>query len=133
MSIVLERPDEPERAAGLKPPVGDLYTVMKVGISIGVAITACVLSYLGWGLLRTASGGRLGQMSILENNCMQSTASAAGYSTASTLTVTFAALMMLDPEHRHQPWWVVAAFTFLTAAMGVFLAIPMKRHLINHE
>src|SRR5882757_6580299 len=186
MSIVLERPDEPEPAAGLKPPVGDLppefkpiaadaspqekdrhwytttyqgdrmpqltlravltgavigmlmsvgnlYTVMKVGISIGVAITACVLSYLGWGLLRTASGGRLGQMSILENNCMQSTASAAGYSTASTLTVTFAALMMLDPEHRHQPWWVVAAFTFLTAAMGVFLAIPMKRHLINHE
>jgi hypothetical protein len=86
-----------------------------------------------WNLLRAASGGRLGQLSILENNCMQTTASAAGFSTGAALCVTFAALMMLDPEHRQQPWWVVAAFTFTTAMMGVLLAIPIKRLLINQE
>jgi len=117
---------------GMLMSIGNLYMTMKVGFSIGIAITSCVLSYLAWGALRTASGGRLGQLSILENNCMQSTASASGYATGATLTATFAALMMLDPEHRHQPWWVVAAFTFVSASMGVFMAIPMKRHLINH-
>ncbi|HUD25029.1 MAG TPA: OPT family oligopeptide transporter [Burkholderiaceae bacterium] len=116
---------------GMLMSVGNLYTNLKVGFSVGIVITACVLSYLGWGMLRAASGRRLGQLSILENNCMQSTASAAGFSTGSLVSVTFAALMILDPQHRHQPWWVVAAFTFTTAAMGVFLAIPLKRHLIN--
>ncbi len=118
-------------AIGMLMSVGNLYVVMKVGISFGVAITSCVLSYVTWSLLRSAAGGRLAQLSILENNCMQTTASAAGYTTASTLTVTFAALLMLDPQHRHQPWWVVATFTFTTAVMGVLLAIPMKRLLIN--
>ena len=111
--------------------VGNLYSVMKVGLTFGVAITSCVLSYVLWNVLRAASAGRVGQLSILENNCMQSTASAAGYATGGALSVTFAALMILDPAHRHQPSWVIAAFTFITAAMGVFLAIPIKRHLIN--
>ncbi|MFT3684897.1 MAG: OPT family oligopeptide transporter [Phycisphaerales bacterium] len=32
-----------------------------------------------------------------------------------------------------QPIWMVAIFTFCTGLMGVFLAIPMKRQMINHE
>jgi uncharacterized oligopeptide transporter (OPT) family protein len=118
---------------GMLMSVGNLYTVMKVGLGFGVAITSCVLSYLTWSALRTVSGGRVGQLSVLENNCMQTTASAAGFSASASLSVTFAALLMLDPEHRHQPWWVVAAFTFTTATLGVFLAIPMKRLFINQE
>jgi putative OPT family oligopeptide transporter len=117
---------------GMLMCIGNLYTNLKVGFSVAIAITACVLSYVAWSLLRAASGRRLGSLSILENNCMQSTASAAGYSTGPTLALTFAALMILDPAHRHQPWWVIAAFTFTTSAMGVFLAIPLKRALINH-
>jgi len=116
---------------GMLMSIGNLYTNMKVGFVVGVNITACVLSYVAWGAVRSASGGRLTQMSILENNCMQSTASAAGFSTGTALAVVFAALMMLDPGHRHQPWWLVAAFVFVTGAMGVFLAVPLKRHLIN--
>jgi putative OPT family oligopeptide transporter len=111
--------------------VGNLYTAMKIGFTFAVAITSCVLSYVAWNVLRAATAGRVGQLSILENNCMQSTASAAGYSTGGALSVTFAALMILDPQHRHQPGWVIAAFTFATAAIGVFLAVPIKRHLIN--
>jgi uncharacterized oligopeptide transporter (OPT) family protein len=83
--------------------------------------------------LRVLSRGWLTPMSILENNCMQSTASAAGYSTGATVATCFGALLILDPAHRHLPWLIVAAFTLATGAMGVFLAVPMKRQLINQE
>ena len=68
---------------GMLMSAANLYTTLKIGWSFGVAITSCVMSYVIWNLFRLVSGGRLSPMSILENNCMQSTASAAGYSTGS--------------------------------------------------
>jgi OPT oligopeptide transporter protein len=68
----------------------NLYIGLKAGWGFGVAITASILSYAIWtsllklGLARTP-------MTILENNCMQSTASSAGYSTGGTLVSAFAA------------------------------------------
>jgi OPT family oligopeptide transporter len=118
-------------ALGMLMSAANLYTTLKIGWSFGVAITACVLSYVIWSFLRLASGGRLSEMSLLENNCMQSTASAAGYSTGSTVATAFGALLLL--EGYHQPVWIVALFTLLTAALGVFLAVPMKRQMINRE
>ncbi len=109
----------------------NLYTTLKIGWAFGVAITACVLSYVVWNFLRFVSGQRLSQMSLLENNCMQSTASAAGYSTGGTVGSALAALYLIEGGHR--PLWVVVSFVFLTAALGVLLAIPMKRQMINHE
>ena len=118
---------------GMLMSVSNLYTTMKVGWSFGVAITSCVMSFVLWNLFRGISGGRLTPMSILENNCMQSTASAAGYSTGATIATAFGALLILDPEHRHQPWWIIASFTLATGLMGVLMAIPLKRQMINHE
>lgn len=118
---------------GMLMSISNLYTTLKVGWSFGVAITSCVMSFVIWNFFRLTSGGRLSQMSILENNCMQSTASAAGYSTGATIATAFGALLILDPNHLHQPWWVVASFTLATGAMGVFLAIPLKRQMINQE
>src|SRR5690349_15097240 len=60
--------------------VANLYTTLKLGWSFGVAITACVISFAFWNALMAIRVART-PMSILENNCMQSTASAAGYST----------------------------------------------------
>jgi OPT family oligopeptide transporter len=116
---------------GMLMSAANLYTTLKIGWAFGVAITACVLSYVIWNSLRVVTGGALSRMSILENNCMQSTASAAGYSTGSTIATAFGALLLI--EGHHTPWTVVAAFTFITAALGVFLAIPMKRQMINQE
>jgi putative OPT family oligopeptide transporter len=113
--------------------VSNLYTTMKVGWAFGVAITSCVMSFVLWNSFRGLSGGRLTPMSILENNCMQSTASAAGYSTGATIATAFGALLILDPDHRHQPWWIVGSFTLVTGLMGVFMAIPLKRQMINQE
>jgi uncharacterized oligopeptide transporter (OPT) family protein len=118
---------------GMLMSASNLYTTMKVGWSFGVAITSCVLSFVIWNVFRGASGGRLTPMSVLENNCMQSTASAAGASTGSTIATAFGGLLILDPSHQHQAWWVVASFTLATGLLGVFMAIPMKRQMINHE
>ncbi len=116
---------------GMLMSAANLYTTLKIGWSFGVAITSCVLSYVIWNSLRALSGGRLAPMSILENNCMQSTASAAGYSTGATIATAFGALLLI--EGHHQPVWIVAAFTLFSGALGVFLAVPMKRQLVNQE
>jgi uncharacterized oligopeptide transporter (OPT) family protein len=116
---------------GMFMSISNLYTMLKLGWAFGVAITACVLSFVIWNALRALSGGRLSQMSLLENNCMQSTASAAGYSTGATIGTAFGALLLIEGTHR--PWYVVAPFALFTAALGVFLAIPLKRQMVNQE
>lgn len=108
----------------------NLYIGLKSGWGFGVAITACILSYSIWtvmckiGLARTP-------MTILENNCMQSTASSAGYSTGGTLISAFAAYMMINPEPMPVPFML--AWVFFLAVLGVTMAVPMKRQMINVE
>ena len=55
----------------------NVYIGLKTGWFLGVALTACILSYAIWSFLRT-TGLAKSDMTILENNCMQSTASSAG-------------------------------------------------------
>jgi uncharacterized oligopeptide transporter (OPT) family protein len=116
---------------GMFMSMSNLYTTLKLSWLFGVAITACVLSFVIWNALRALAGGRLSQMSILENNCMQSTASAAGYSTGTTVATAFGALLLIEGVHR--PWYIIGPFVLFTAALGVFVAIPMKRQMINRE
>src|SRR4051812_49278345 len=54
---------------GMFMSISNLYTTLKLGWSFGVAITACALSYTLWNAFRGLSGGRISQMTILENNC----------------------------------------------------------------
>jgi OPT family oligopeptide transporter len=110
--------------------VSNLYTSIKLGWAFGVAITACVLSFVIWNSLRVVFP-KLSPMSILENNCMQSTASAAGYSTGATIGTAFGALLLITGKHVE--WPIMLAWTIVTAALGVFLAVPMKRQMINQE
>lgn len=115
---------------GAMMSLSNLYTMLKLGWAFGVAITACVLSFVIWNAVRLASP-RITAMSILENNCMQSTASAAGYSTGATISTAFGAYLLIT---GHQiDWRILLPWTLLTAALGVFLAVPMKRQMINHE
>ena len=108
----------------------NLYIGLKAGWGFGVAITACILSYAIWtalyqiGLVKT-------KMTILENNCMQSTASSAGYSTGGTLVSAFAAYIMLNGHPLPIP--LMLAWVFFLAVLGVTMAIPMKRQMINIE
>ncbi|MBU6450173.1 MAG: OPT/YSL family transporter [Cyanobacteria bacterium REEB67] len=110
--------------------ISNLYTMLKVGWAFGVAITACVLSFVIWRLIRLVFRN-VSDMSILENNCMQSAASAAGYSTGATVGLAFGALLLITG--KHQPWTVLAPWTMVSALLGVFLAVPMKKQMINVE
>lgn len=116
---------------GLFMAMSNLYTMVKLGWSFGVTVTAGVLSYVAWNGLRLISRGRIQPLSLLESNCMQSTASAAGYSTGATIALCFGASLLTTGVHM--PWYVLAPFVLCTAGLGVFLAIPMKRQLINRE
>ncbi|QQS08412.1 MAG: OPT/YSL family transporter [Phycisphaerales bacterium] len=129
---------------GMAMAAANLYTTLAIGWGFGIAITACVISYVIWTAVRAISGNSISQMSVLENACMASTASAAGYSTGSTIATMFGALVLLKDPGPGQtledittlgvsPWWVVGLFTLCTGLMGVFLAIPMKRQMINQE
>jgi uncharacterized oligopeptide transporter (OPT) family protein len=115
----------------------NLYVGLKTGWGLGVAITACIVSFSLWNLCLRIGLAR-SPLSILESNCMQSTASAAGYSTGSTMVSATPALLLLsvsaeNPQGQHLPWPILAAWTFFLAMLGVALAIPMKRNMINQE
>ncbi len=108
----------------------NLYIGLKAGWGFGVAITACILSYAIWTALHRVGIVRA-PMTILENNCMQSTASSAGYSTGGTLISAFAAYMLINNSTMSLP--TMLAWVFCLSVLGVTMAIPMKRQMINVE
>src|ERR1700751_4857747 len=108
----------------------NLYIGLKTGWGFGVAITACILSYAIWTSLLKVGLART-PMTILENNCMQSTASSAGYSTGGTLVSAFAAYIIVNHQSMSVP--LMLAWVFFIAVLGVTMAIPMKRQMINIE
>jgi len=108
----------------------NIYIGLKAGWGFGVAITACILSYAIWTSFYKMKMAR-SQMTILENNCMQSTASAAGYSTGGTLISAFAAYIMIHNQTLSAP--IMLAWVFFVAILGVTMAVPMKRQMINVE
>src|SRR5215475_13502391 len=108
----------------------NLYIGLKAGWGFGVAITASILSYGLWTSLLKIGVART-PMTILENNCMQSTASSAGYSTGGTLVSAFAAYIIINQQPMSVP--LMLAWVFFIAVLGVTMAIPMKRQMINVE
>ena len=108
----------------------NLYIGLKAGWAFGVTITACIVSYGVWAVLLKARIART-PMTILENNCMQSTASAAGYSTGTTLVSAFSAYFMINGHPL--PIGLTLAWVFFLGVLGVTMAIPMKRQMINVE
>lgn len=112
--------------------LSNLYIGLKTGWGLGVAITACILSFAIWKTLRKIAPRLFrSDMSILENNAMQSTASSAGYSTGGTMVSAIAAYMLLNGHHIS--YGLLTAWIFFLAVLGVTMAIPMKRQMINVE
>ncbi len=110
----------------------NLYVGLKTGWGLGVAITACVLSYTIYSTLVRIAPSIFGpKMTILENNCMQSTASSAGYSTGGVMTSAMAAYLIVNKQHIH--WIPLTLWTYFLAVLGTVMAIPMKRQMVNIE
>ena len=77
-----------------------MYIGAKTGIAIGVGLTAVILAFALYRIM--ASAGIAQDFTILENNCTQSIATAAGY----MIGPMIASLDRLHARDRNIiPWW----------------------------
>jgi uncharacterized oligopeptide transporter (OPT) family protein len=105
-----------------------MYIGAKTGISIGVGLTSVILAFAMYRIM--ASAGLASDFTILENNCTQSIATAAGYM-ISPMISSLAAYMLVTGTII--PWWHMIVWMCVVSVIGVLLAFPMKRRFINEE
>jgi len=106
----------------------NLYIGFKTGWTLGVGITSVILSFAAFRFFSKIGIGK--EMTILENNAMQSIATSAGYMTAPLISCIPAYMMVtgnIIPQWQVF-WWVVAL-----AILGALFAFPLKKRYINDE
>lgn len=105
-----------------------LYIGAKTGISVGVGLTSVILAFAMFRLLNQM--GWADDYTILENNCTQSIATAAGYVVTPLISSLVAYMLVVD---RIIPWWQMMIWMVLSSITGVLVAFPMKRRFINED
>ncbi|MFO0784059.1 MAG: OPT/YSL family transporter [Phycisphaerales bacterium] len=106
----------------------NLYVGAKTGWSLGVGITSVILAFAMFRVM--ARMGLAKDFTILENNAMQSCATAAGYMTAPLIS-SLAAFMIIN--NRIMVWYQMIGWMTMVSLLGVLVAFPMKRRFINDE
>lgn len=110
--------------------LSNLYVALKTGWSIGVSLTAGILAFAIFAVLQKVRFTRV-PFGMLENNAMQSVASAAGYMTGGGTVAAIPALMMITGQPMGG--WQMFGWISAIAMLGVVMAIPMKQQMINVE
>ncbi|MCB0349714.1 MAG: OPT/YSL family transporter [Bdellovibrionales bacterium] len=106
----------------------NLYVGIKTGWTLGVGVTSVVLSFA---LFKLISKLKLGtEMSVLENNAMQSIATSAGYMTA-PMIASMPAYMLVTGQVI--PMWQSFCWVAVLALLGVLFAFPLKKRFINED
>ncbi len=111
--------------------LSNLYVGLKTGWGLAVTVTAAVLAFgIFSGLKRVIPHGPFRRdFTSLENNTMASAASAAGYFTGAGLTSAVPALFMATGIQI--VWWQLALWILAVSFLGVMLAVPMRRQMID--
>ncbi|RME92127.1 MAG: OPT family oligopeptide transporter [Verrucomicrobia bacterium] len=106
----------------------NLYVGAKTGWTLGVGITSVILAFALFKVM--ARVGLADEFTVLENNAMQSIATAAGYMTAPMISSLAAYMLVTDTVIPMSTtlMWVIAI-----ASLGVLFAFPLKRRFINDE
>lgn len=105
-----------------------LYIGGKTGITIGVGLTSVILSFA---IFRALANARLASdYTILENNCTQSIATAAGYMVAPMISAMSAYMLVTGVIPQ---WWQIMSWLVICSILGVLIAFPMKRRFINQD
>src|SRR5258708_1022003 len=115
-------------ALGAVLSLTNIYVGAKTGWTLGVGITSVILAFALFKALSRL--GLASEFTILENNAMQSIATASGYMT-SPLISSLAAYMMVT--ERVIPMWQLMSWVIVLAILGVLFAFPFKRRFINDE
>jgi uncharacterized oligopeptide transporter (OPT) family protein len=110
--------------------LSNLYVFFKTGWSVGVTITAAIMAFAAFRALASLRVTRA-PLSALENNVLTTVASGAGYMTGGGNMAALGALLMATDVRP--PTLPLIVWFGLIAALGVFVAIPIKRQLINQE
>ncbi|MBY0525638.1 MAG: OPT/YSL family transporter [Gemmataceae bacterium] len=106
----------------------NLYVGAKTGWTLGVGITSVILAFA---MFKVFSKLHIGQeFTVLENNAMQSIATAAGYMTSPMIS-SLAAYMAVTGHVI--PLWQTMSWISVLAILGVLFAFPFKRRFINDE
>jgi uncharacterized oligopeptide transporter (OPT) family protein len=106
----------------------NLYIGAKSGWALGIGLTSVILSFATFKLLTRLRVGR--EMTLLENNAMQSCATAAGYMNFPLFT-SFAAYTMVTMQMV--PMLHVYVWLMVLCVIGVLFAFPLKKRFINDE
>lgn len=117
------------------------YVVMKLGFGPNISVVSAFFGYLALGLVitflnRVLAKGVIRPYNRWENNIVQTAGTSAGQT--AFLCVLMAAFDMLRQEpslHFHIELTPLQSFVWLTTAgsLGVFLAVPMRRHFVVDE
>lgn len=105
-----------------------LYIAAKTGITIGVGLTSVILAFAMFRIMHGT--GLVKDYTILENNCTQSIATAAGYM-VTPLVSSLAAYMLVTGKII--PWLHMLLWAAVVSILGVLIAFPMKRRFINED
>lgn len=108
--------------------VTNLYVGIRTGWTLGVGLTSVILAFALFRLLGRLGLGR--DMTILENNAMQSIATAAGYMTAPLISSIPAYMLVTGTV---VPATHVAIWMIVLSLLGVLFAFPLKKRFINDE
>lgn len=106
----------------------NLYVGAKTGWTLGVGITSVILAFAMFKALAATGLGK--EMTVLENNAMQSIATAAGYMTGPLISSVGAYIMVTN---RMIPSGVLIAWLVSLSILGVLFAFPLKKRFINDE
>ena len=106
----------------------NLYIGAKTGWTLGVGVTSVILSFV---IFRALAGVRFSKdMTILENNAVQSIATAAGYMTGPLISALMAYMFVTNTTME---WYKMLVWNVVASLLGVLVAFPMKRRFINDE
>ncbi|OGR95856.1 MAG: hypothetical protein A2V88_13250 [Elusimicrobia bacterium RBG_16_66_12] len=106
----------------------NLYVGIRTGWTLGVGITSVILSFA---IFKVFSRLKIGnEMTVLENNAMQSIATSAGYMTAPLIS-SMPAYMAVTGQVI--PWQHAMVWIILLGLLGVLFAFPLKKRFINDE
>ncbi len=110
----------------------NLYVSLKTSWGVATTIMSCIIAFAVFKALGAMIPRiRRKPFTILENYTMSSAASAAGYMNSAGLVSAIPAYFFITGEHF--TWWQLMPWMWTIAVLGIFMAIPLKRQLINNE
>jgi uncharacterized oligopeptide transporter (OPT) family protein len=112
--------------------LSNLYVGFKTGWGLGVTITAAIMAFAVFKVIRTVFPFLVRRdLTILENNILQTMAAACADTSSAGLVSAIPALMMVSGMTLSS--WQLMVWIMTILLLGIFMAIPMKRQMINVE